>query len=57
MLIAIAALAPLGAPEALAMSVKFSSAGYQACSTRSPAFSLSDVPAEVPALLGAEDSR
>ena len=31
-------------PASLAMSVKFSWAGYQACSTGSPAFNLSDVP-------------
>jgi phosphatidylethanolamine-binding protein (PEBP) family uncharacterized protein len=31
--------------DALAMSVKFSWAGYQACSSSSPAFVVSDVPA------------
>ena len=30
--------------DALAMSVKFSWIGYQACSSRSPAFAVSDVP-------------
>jgi phosphatidylethanolamine-binding protein (PEBP) family uncharacterized protein len=44
-LIAIAALAALPS-AATAMSVKFSWAGYRACSSRSPAFSVSDVPAE-----------
>jgi phosphatidylethanolamine-binding protein (PEBP) family uncharacterized protein len=44
-LIAIAALAALPS-AATAMSVKFSWAGYRACSSRPPAFSLSDVPAE-----------
>jgi phosphatidylethanolamine-binding protein (PEBP) family uncharacterized protein len=44
-LIAIAALGIL-ASDAAAMSVKFSWAGYRACSSRSPAFSVSDVPAE-----------
>jgi phosphatidylethanolamine-binding protein (PEBP) family uncharacterized protein len=44
-LIAIAALGVLPS-DAMAMSVKFSWAGYRACGTRSPAFSLSDVPAE-----------
>ena len=32
--------------DAGAMSLKFSWAGYRACSTRSPAFTLSDVPTE-----------
>ena len=44
-LIAIAVLGAL-ATDAAAMSLKFSWAGYRACSARSPAFSLSDVPAE-----------
>jgi phosphatidylethanolamine-binding protein (PEBP) family uncharacterized protein len=44
-LVAIAALGAL-ASEATAMSLKFSWAGYLACGARSPAFSVSDVPAE-----------
>jgi phosphatidylethanolamine-binding protein (PEBP) family uncharacterized protein len=44
-LIAATALAVL-ASDATAMSLKFSWAGYRACSSRSPAFSLSEVPAE-----------
>jgi phosphatidylethanolamine-binding protein (PEBP) family uncharacterized protein len=44
-LIAIAAIGALSS-DAMAMSVKFSWAGYRACSSRSPAFSVSDVPAE-----------
>src|SRR5260370_31475284 len=44
-LIALAALAALSS-DATAMSVKFSWAGYRACSSRSPAFSVSDVRAE-----------
>jgi len=44
-LIAIAALGTLPC-DASAMSVKFSWTGYRACSSRSPAFSVSDVPAE-----------
>jgi phosphatidylethanolamine-binding protein (PEBP) family uncharacterized protein len=45
-IIAVAGLAALvSLPSAsLAMSVRFSWAGYQACSTNSPAFNVSDVP-------------
>ena len=43
-LIAGAALAALSS-NASAMSVKFSWSGYQACSPRSPAFAVSEVPA------------
>ena len=44
-LITAATLAVLSS-NAMAMSVKFSWSGYQACSPRSPAFVVSDVPAE-----------
>jgi phosphatidylethanolamine-binding protein (PEBP) family uncharacterized protein len=43
-LIAIATLGTLPS-DASAMSVRFSWTGYRACSSRSPAFSVSDVPA------------
>jgi hypothetical protein len=45
MLVAMAALAAVSS-HAGAMSLKFSWAGYRACSTRSPAFTVSDVPPE-----------
>jgi len=44
-LITAATLAVLSS-NAMAMSVKFSWSGYQACSPRSPAFVVSDIPAE-----------
>jgi hypothetical protein len=44
-LVVIAALGAVSS-EAVAMSLKFSWAGYRACSARSPAFTLSDVPTE-----------
>ncbi|HEY3639977.1 MAG TPA: phospholipid-binding protein [Xanthobacteraceae bacterium] len=45
LLIAVAVVAALPS-AATAMSLKFSWAGYRACSSRSPAFGVSDVPGE-----------
>jgi phosphatidylethanolamine-binding protein (PEBP) family uncharacterized protein len=46
-LICVAAVAAITGlpPNASAMTLKFSWAGYTACSSRSPAFTISDVPA------------
>jgi len=45
---ALVVLSSLGvlSSNAMAMSIKFSLSGYQACSPRSPAFVVSDVPAD-----------